>query len=199
MPGGLLCISHLAIKKITITFHKTITMISEKEFTAAEDIVADMPDEEFIQMTTDAVQAQPAIFTFIAAYYESLSSEDGKDFYIHLVYSIWLAYNKKYKLKKVISIAEIEKMEKEEEDNLNKLSGDEEAMFREALRRTTTHPQAAIFSHIYTLIAEFYGIENETGADNPGTDMNEAGIISGVMNTYINLLEIARNPLQVAK
>lgn len=174
-------------------------MIKVEDLAFAEDLLIEMPDDEFLQLAKQAIEAQPAIFTFISTYYEALLSEESKEFYIHLVYSIWLAYNNKYKLRKVISIGEIEKMEEEEEDNLNKLSGDEEAMYREALRRTTTHPQAAILSHIYTLIAEFYGIDDENGSDNPDTDMDEGGIISGVMNTYINLLEKARNPLQVTK
>mgnify|MGYP001312257624 CR=1 FL=1 len=169
-------------------------MISETEFTEAEDIVIDMSDKDFLQLSKDAANAQPAIFTFISVCYESLTSEDGKDFFLHLVYSIWQAYKNKYKLRKVVSIDEIEKTETEEEENLKKIDSDEEAMLQEIIQRTTRHPQAILLSCIYSQIGEYYNLDDEVCPE----DLNkEAGIISGAINTYINLLEKARNPLRI--
>lgn len=172
-------------------------MIKVEDLAFAEDLLIEMPDDEFLQLAKQAIEAQPAIFTFISTYYEALLSEESKEFYIHLVYSIWLAYNQAYNLKKVIRIGEIEKMEKEEEV-LMKLANDD-AMFREVMKRTTNHPQAVMLFYIYSKIAEFFGIDEDKDTGNSGCNMNERDIIIGMMNTYINLLEKARSPLTAIK
>jgi len=172
-------------------------MITEKEYQAAEERYFSLSDKEIGKLAKESAEEQPAIFVYIAANCENLEDEDNKEFLLQLIYSTWLAYKHKYTLKRKLSIEEIEKQDEEDEKLANELSGNEDAMIEEATRRMTTNPQAQLIGHLYTLIGDFYGFDKY--ADNPDEMTEsfdpESGIISGVVNSFVSLLEKARNPL----
>jgi hypothetical protein len=172
-------------------------MITETEYQAAEERYFAMSDKEIETLAKKSAEEQPAIFVYIAANYENVEDEDNKELFLQLVYSTWLAYQHKYTLKRKLSIEEIENQDEADEKLLNELSGNENAMMEEAMKRLTTHPQALLIGHLYTLIGDFFGFDGEP--DNPDElteDFDpESGIISGVINSFVSLLEKARNPL----
>jgi hypothetical protein len=172
-------------------------MITEIEYQAAEERYFSMSDKEIEKLATESAEEQPAIFVYIVANYENVEDEDNKEFFLQLIYSTWLAYKHKYTLKRKLSIEEIEKQDEEDEKLVNELSGDNDAMMEEVLRRMTSHPQAQLIGHLYTLIGNFFGFDQYP--DNPDEMTEsydpESGIISGVINSFVSLLEKARNPL----
>lgn len=174
-------------------------MITEIEYQAAEKFYFSMADKELEKLAKESAKEQPAIFVYIAANYENVEDEDNKEFFIQLIYSTWLAYKHKYTLKRKLSIEEIEKQDEADEKLLNELSGNNDAMIEEAMRRMTTHPQAQLIGHLYTLIGDFFGFdEDHDNTDELSESYDpESGIISGVINSFVSLLEKARNPLSV--
>ena len=174
-------------------------MITEIEYQAAEEQYFSMADKEIEKLAKESAEEQPAIFVYIAANYENVEDDDNKDFFLQLIYSTWLAYKNKYTLKRKLSIEEIEKQDEADEKLANEPSGNNDAMMEEVMRRIITHPQAQLIGHLYTLIGDFFGFD----ADLDNTDEHsesydpESGIISGVINSFISLLEKARNPLSV--
>jgi hypothetical protein len=164
-------------------------MITEQEYLEAEDQYISLTDVELGQMAKEAGEAQPALFVFVATYYESLQEEESKHFFVQMVYSIWLIYVQKYTLRKKLSIKDVEEMEKSEDKRLNELYENEDEIIREVLQRMTLHPQSELIGYLYTQISDYFGIDN-VGADDP--EFHDAGIISGVISAYVNLLEKAR-------
>jgi hypothetical protein len=177
---------------------KQTTMITEQEYFAAEDEYINLTDEQVGQLAQKAADAQPALFTFVAAYYDSLEEDESKEFYIHLIYSTWIAYNHKYKLTRKLSIKEIEKMDEEEEKKLIALNNNEDAMLQEAINRTTQHPQAQLIGLLYTQIGDYFGFDEMDENDPESSGYQDAGITSGVINSFINLLEKARQVLYLS-
>jgi hypothetical protein len=173
-------------------------MITEQEYIKAEKQYIRLTDDELGQLAQRAADAQPALFTFVATYYDFLEEDDNKEFYIQIVYSTWIAYNNKYELKRKLSIEEIEQMDEDEEKKLNALYKNEEAVLREAVRRMTEHPQALLIGHLYTLIGDFFGVEQLDDKDPDNSTYQDAGITSGVINSFINLLEKARQVLYLS-
>ncbi|MDP4264209.1 MAG: hypothetical protein Q8941_16895 [Bacteroidota bacterium] len=173
-------------------------MITEQDYSAAEEQYISLTDDELGQLARKAAEAQPALFAYIANYYDSLVEDDSKDFYIQLVYSTWIAYNNKYILKSILDIEEIEKMDEMEGKRLNDLYENEEAILHEVLRRMTEHPQVQLLGSVYTRIGDFYGEEQlaDENAENPS--YQDAGIISGVINSFINLLEKIRQVIYLS-
>lgn len=167
-------------------------MITEEDYLKAEKQYISLTDHEIEQLAKWSAEEQPALFTFVAAYYESLEEEDNRDFYIQLVYTTWIAYKNKYELTRQLKIEEIEQMDADEEKRLLECYNSEEELLRETLRRMTEHPQAQLIGHLYTQIGDFFG-EEQLSEENAGSgSYHDAGIISGVMNSYINLLEKTR-------
>jgi hypothetical protein len=172
-------------------------MITETEYQAAEERYFSMSDKEIEKLAKESAEEQPAIFVYIAVNYENVEDIDNKEFFLQLVYSTWLAYKHKYTLKRKLSIEEIEKQDEADEKLLNELTGNEDAMLEEAVRRISTHPQARLIGHLYTLIGDFFGFDQyPDGQDDMTENFDpESGIISGVVNSFVSLLEKARNPL----
>ena len=173
-------------------------MITEQEYIDAEDEYNNLTDEEVGELAQKAADAQPALFTFVASYYDFLEEDESKEFYIHLIYSTWIAYNNKYKLTRKLSIKEIEKMDEEEEKKLNALNNNDDAMLQEAISRTMQHPQAQLIGLLYTHIGDFFGFEEMDENDPESSGYQDAGITSGVINSFINLLEKARQVLYLS-
>jgi len=172
-------------------------MITATEYQAAEERYFSLSDKEIGKLAKDSVEEQPALFVYIAANYENVEDEDNKEFFLQLVYSTWLAYKHKYKLKRKLSIEEVEKQDEADEKLLNELSGNEDAMMEEAIKRMTAHPQAQLIGHLYTQIGDFFGFDEAPDDPDEVTESYdpESGIISGVINSFVSLLEKARNPL----
>ena len=173
-------------------------MITEQDYINAEEQYINLTDEALGQLAQQAAEAQPALFTFVATYYDFLEDDDNKEFYIQIIYSTWIAYNNKYELKRKLGIEEIEKMDEEEENKLNALSKNEDAILREAIRRMTEHPQALLIGHLYTLIGDFFGVEQLNDKNPEDSTYQDAGITSGVINSFINLLEKSRQVLYLS-
>lgn len=174
-------------------------MITEIEYQAAEEQYFSMADKEIEKLAKESAEEQPAIFVYIAANYENVEDDDNKDFFLQLIYSTWLAYKNKYTLKRKLSIEEIEKQDEADEKLVNELSGNNDALMEEVMRRIITHPQAQLIGHLYTLIGDFFGFDvdlDDTDEHSESYDP-ESGIISGVINSFVSLLEKARNPLSV--
>lgn len=173
-------------------------IITEQDYIDAEEEYINLTDEELGQLAQKAADEQPALFTFVASYYDFLEEDENKEFYIHLIYSTWIAYNNKYKLKRKLSIEEIEKMDEEEEKKMNELTKNEDAVLNEAMSRLTEHPQAKLIAHLYLQIGDFFGLEQLDDNDPENSDYKDAGITSGVINSFINLLEKARQALYLS-
>jgi hypothetical protein len=176
---------------------KKKNMITEKEYQAAEDWYFAMSDKEIEKLATESAEEQPAIFVYIAANYENVEDEDNKEFFLQLIYSTWLAYKHKYTFKRKLSIKDLEKQDEADEKLVNDLSGNDDALMEEVLKRMTTHPQAQLIGHLYTLIGDFFGLDQYPDKPDEMTEGYdpESGIISGVINSFVSLLEKARNPL----
>jgi hypothetical protein len=170
-------------------------MITEQEYLDAEDQYINLTERKLGQLAKEAAEAQPALFVFIATYYELLQEEQSKHFFVQIVYSTWLAYNNKYILKRKLSIEEIERMEEKEDKRLNELYNNEDEMINEALQRMTQHPQSELIGYLYTQIGDYFGIEELDDDDSDDPVYRDVGLISGVMNTYVNLLEKTREVL----
>ena len=172
-------------------------MITATEYLAAEEKYFSLSDKEIEKLAKESAEEQPAIFVYIAANYENLEDEDNKEFFLQLVYSTWLAYKHKYRFKRKLSIEEIEKQDEADEKLLNEFSVNEEAMVEEAVKRLTNHPQSQLIGHLYTLIGDFFRLDQYPDNLNEMTEGYdpESGIISGVINSFVSLLEKARNPL----
>jgi hypothetical protein len=173
-------------------------MITEQDYNEAEEQYLSLTDEELGQLAQEAADLQPALFTLIATYYDFLEEDDNKEFYIQIVYSIWIAYNNKYELKRKLSIEEIEKMEESDEKQLNDLYKNEDAIIDEAIRRMTEHPQAVLLGYLYMQIGDFFGMEQPGDENSESNTHQDAGITSGVINSVINLLEKARQVLYLS-
>ena len=87
-------------------------MITEQDYINAEEQYINLTDEEVGQLAQKAADAQPALFVYVATYYDFLKEDDNKEFFIQMIYSTWIAYNNKYKLKKKLTIEDVEKMQK---------------------------------------------------------------------------------------
>jgi hypothetical protein len=171
-------------------------MITETEYQAAEERYFALSDKELGKLAKESTEEQTALFVYIAANCENLEDVDNKDFFLQLIYSTWLAYTHKYTLKRKLSIEEIEKQDEADEKLLNELSGNENALMEEAMKRLTTHPQALLIGHLYTLIGDFFGFDQYPDQDEMTEDFDpESGIISTIINSFVSLLEKARNPL----
>ena len=118
---------------------------------------------------------------------------------MQLIYSTWLAYKHKYKLIRKLSIEDIDKQNEADEKLVNELTDNNDAMTEEAMRRITTHPQSQLIIHLYTLIGNFFGFEGDPDSPDELTESYdpESGIISGVIHSFVSLLEKARNPLLI--
>lgn len=174
-------------------------MISIEEYQAAEEQYFEMPDKELATLAKLSAEEQPAIFAFLAVNLDYLEDEDNKDFFIQLIYSTWLVYKNKYTFNKVLRIEEIEEQDVAEETLLTNISENNEAMMEEVIKRITTHPQAQLIGYLYTLIGDFFGFDVELSEDDEIIEDYdpESGIISGAINSFISLLEKARNPISV--
>jgi len=115
-----------------------------------------------------------------------------------LIYSIWIAYKNKYKLKRQLTIQEIEKMDEEEEKLLSKLYENEDEIITEALKRITEHSQPELVGHLYEMIGDFFGLDDLKDDDIESGSVNDSGIISGAVNLFVNLLEKSRENLYVS-
>jgi hypothetical protein len=174
------------------------TIITAKDFIEAEDQYINLSDEELKQLAESSAQEQPALFVFVAAYYEGLKEEENKEFFLQLIYSIWIAYKNKYKLKRKLSIQEIEKLDEEEEKLLSKLYENEDEIITEALKRMTQHPQPELTGHLYEMIGDFFDFTDLEDEDIESGSVNDSGIISGAVNLFVNLLEKAKENLYVS-
>ncbi|HLG39611.1 MAG TPA: hypothetical protein VI461_08075 [Chitinophagaceae bacterium] len=172
-------------------------MITEQGYLDAEEQYINLTEEELGQLAREAAEAQPALFVFIATYYELLEEEENKHFFVQMVYSTWLAYKNKYELKRKLSIEEIEKMEEKEDKRLNELYQNQDEIINEALQRMTQHPQSELIGYLYTQIGDYFGIEELDDDDSDDPAYRDAGLISGVINAYVNLLEKARQPMYI--
>lgn len=171
-------------------------MITEQEYIKAEDQYINLADHDLGKLVQNAADTQPALFVFVATYYDLLQEDDNKDFFLQVIYSTWIAYNNKYKLCRQITIEEVTKMDESEEKLLTEINQNEEAMIGEALKRITSHPQSELVGYLYMLIGDYFGLdEDQESEENPKYD---AGVISGVINSFINLLEKSRQPLIVS-
>jgi hypothetical protein len=171
-------------------------MITEQEYNDAEEQYISLTDKKLGKLAEQAAEEQPALFVYVATYYDFLQEDDSKDFFLQLIYSTWIAYTNKYELKRKLTVEDLEKMEEADEKLINDLSGNEDAIVGEALKRMTKHPQAALIGCIYIQIGEYFEldqVQDEFESDNP--HHQDAGIISGVINSFVNLLEKARNIL----
>jgi hypothetical protein len=115
-----------------------------------------------------------------------------------MVYSTWLAYNNKYMLKRKLSIEEIEKMEEKEDKRLTELHEHQDEIIDEALKRMTEHPQSKLIGYLYTQIGDYFGIEELDDDDSDDPAYRDAGLISGVISAYVNLLEKSRDVLYIS-
>src|SRR5436190_6782664 len=131
-----------------------MNMITNKEIIDAEDQYSNLSDKDLKLLAENAALEQPALFVFVAAYYEGLKEDESKELFLQLIYSVWIAYKNKYKLKRRLSIEEIERMDEEEEKRLSDLSQDEDAMISEVLTRITQHPKPELTAYIYTTIGD---------------------------------------------
>ena len=170
-------------------------MITEQDYINAEDQFINLTNKELVQLAKKAADAQPALFVFIAACYDSLGKDENKEFYIQSIYSTWIAYNNKYKLKRKLNIEEIEKTEEKLSNDIYK---NEDALIDEALKRMTEHPQAALAEHLRMQIDDFFGPDQLQDENSKKSSYPDAGIISGVINSFINLLEKTRETLVVS-
>ncbi len=170
-------------------------MITEQDFTDAEKQYLNLADNELAQLAKKAASEQPAIFAFVAASYELLKGDENKEFYVQLVYSTWIAYNKKYKLKRKLNIEEVERMNEADEKLMNELYNNEDALIAEVMRRMIKHPQAALVGHLYMLIGDFFELDKFEDEDIENDSYHDSGIISGAVNSFINLLEKSRQGL----
>jgi hypothetical protein len=167
-------------------------MITNNDIIEAEDQYINLSDKGLKKLAETAAVEQPALFVFVATYYEGLKEDESKELFLQLIYSIWIAYQNKYKLKRQLSIEEIERMDEEEEKRLNSLYEDEEAIISEVLKRMTQHPQPELTAHIHTTIGDFFGFDDLDDEEINGDSLNDSGIISGTVTLFINLLESAR-------
>jgi len=173
-------------------------IITEQDFIDAEDQYINLSDQELEQLARSSAKEQPALFVFVATYYESVTDVENKEFFLQLIYSTWIAYKNKYKLKRKLSIQEIEKMDEDEERLLTELNENEDEIMKEALKRMTSHPQSELIGHLYELIGDFFQFDDLKNEDIENNSTNDAGIISGTMNLFVNLLEKARQSLYVS-
>ena len=173
-------------------------IITEQDFFDAEDQYINLPDQALKELAENSATEQPALFVFVAAYYENLTEEENKEFFLQLIYSIWIAYKSKYKLKRKLSIQEIEKMDEDEEKLLTDLYENEDAVMGEALKRMTQHPQHELIGHLYEMIGDYFGFNDLEDEEFENGSANDSGIISGAVNLFVNLLEKARQELYVS-
>jgi hypothetical protein len=174
-------------------------MITAQDYMTAEEQYISMSDEELGQLARKAGNEQPAIFTFIAIRYELLKEDESKDFYIQLVYSTWLAFTNKYKLKRKLSIVEVEKMDEAEEKLLSNLYDNQDAVIDEALHRMIAHPQAALIGHLYMQIGDFFEFDEQEDEEFENDIHRDSGILTGVINLFVNLLEKSRQSLYISQ
>jgi len=178
---------------------KNQNMITNNEIIDAENQYINLSDKDLKQLVEKAALEQPALFVFVATYYEGLKEDDSKELFLQLIYSIWIAYQNKYKLKRQLSIEEIESMDEEEERRLNNLYQDEEAMISEVLKRMTQHPQPELTAHIHTTIGDFFGFDDLDDEEIESDSLNDSGIVSGTVTLFVNLLESARENLHTVQ
>ncbi len=173
-------------------------IITEQDFFDAEDQYLNLSDEELKQLAEGSASEQPALFVFVATYYENLTEEENKEFFLQLIYSTWIAYKSKYKLIRKLSIPEIEKMDEDEEKLLTGLSENEDAIMGEVLKRMTQHPQPELIGHLYETIGDFFEFNELESEEDENDPANDAGIVSGAVNLFVNLLEKARQELRAS-
>jgi hypothetical protein len=174
------------------------TIITEQDFIDAQEQYLNLSDSELARLAKKAVDEQPAIFAFIAASYDLLKEDENKEFYVQLVYSIWIAYNKKYKLKRKLNIKEVEDMNEADEKLMNELYNSEDALIGEVMKRMTKHSQATLIGYLYTLIGDFFKLDELQDEDFENDSYRDSGIISGAVNSFVNLLEKSRQDLYVS-
>ena len=138
---------------------------------------------------------QPALFVFVATYYELITDEENKEFLLQVTYSTWIAYKNKYVLGRELKIQEIEKMDEDEEKRLTEISKNEDELMEEAINRITDHPQPELMMMLFKQVGDFFQIDDLKNEEIDDNSNNDAGLISGVINMFINLLEKARQPL----
>ena len=172
-------------------------IITEQDFIDAEDQYINLSDKELEQLAQGSAKEQPALFVFVATYYEFITDSENKEFFLQLIYSTWIAYKNKYKLKRKLSIEEIEKMDEDEEKLLTEIEENEDKIMQEAIKRMTNHPQPELIGYLYKQIGDFFQFDNLKKDDIDNNSTNDSGIISGTINLFINLLEKARQNLYV--
>jgi hypothetical protein len=172
-------------------------IITEQDFFNAEDQYINLSDQKLKQLAEGSAMEQPALFVFVAAYYENLVEEESKEFFLQLIYSIWIAYASKYKLTRKLSIQEIEKMDEDEEKLLTGLYENEDAIMGEVLKRITQHSQPELIAHLYQIIGDFFTFDDLEQEEVENGSANDAGIISGAVNLFVNLLEKTRQELRI--
>jgi hypothetical protein len=173
-------------------------MITEQDYIDAEEQYINLTDEELGQMAQQAADAQPSLFAYVATYYDFLKEDDNKEFFIQMIYSTWITYNNKYELKRKLTIDDVEKMDEAEGNRLNELYENQDALIGEVLRRMTKHPQSELIGYIYVQIGDFFGMEQLEDENSDDPSFNDAGIISGVINSFVNLLEKTRETLSIS-
>ena len=173
-------------------------IITEKDFIDAEDQYINLSDQELEQLAQGAASEQPALFVFVASYYDFILEIENKEFFLQLIYSTWIAYKNKFELKRKLSIEEIEKMDEDEEKLLTEIDENEDEIMQEAIKRMTSHPQPELIGHLYGRIGDYIQFDELKNVDIENNSTNDAGIISGTINLFINLLEKARQSLYVS-
>lgn len=174
-----------------------INGITEEEVIKAEDKYVNLNEREVKKLAESAFKEQPALFTFIAAVVETLEEEEAQEFFIQLAYVTWIAYKDKYSLKKQLSIEEVEQANDEDDKFMESLADNEEALMSEVLRRMMEHPQAALMSYVHLQIGDFFEIDEQEEEDFDEDEYLDSGVISKTLNTFINLLEKARQGLYI--
>ena len=175
-----------------------INSITEEEVMKAEDKYVNLNEHEIKKLAESAFKEQPALFTFIAAVVETLEEEEAQEFFLQLVYVTWVAYKEKYALKRQLSIEEVEHTNDEDDKFMESLADNEEALMSEVLRRMIEHPQAALMSYVHLQIGDFFEIDEQEDEDFDEDEYLDSGVISKTLNTFINLLEKARQGLYIA-
>ena len=59
-------------------------MITEQDYITAEKQYINLTDEEVGLLAQKAVDTQPALFVYIATYYDFLKADDNKEFFIQI-------------------------------------------------------------------------------------------------------------------